>query len=309
MPKYVIDQNMLNDAPTGIARLLAAAPDLTVVVPDTAFVEMMKSEEWELTMELSLRELHAYPGRVEMVIAVGEALGGELRTGRPTFARDLLPDALQELVGELIEAFSGDADQLKREVLRSRIVPARTELLETELDQQAVKTRTGRLLETWIKGLDRRILRLVGSPSCDPKFATALAQVNADSFTRLVAERDLRMSEVEAMAFVAAKPLVLRYFMAHALYSIRAAQRGPSALQQTGAGKELNNQLDLEYGIVATYIDGLLTNDRRAREAYESLREMIERPLEEAAHIVRKVLQSNGVAPRTEECTVARDAA
>ena len=137
-------------------------------------------------------------------------------------------------------------------------------------------------------------MRAICSSTCDTQFASALAQVNAANFSILVAERDLGMSADEARGFVAAKPLVLRYFMAHALYSVRAAQRGSKALLQTAAKKELNNQLDLEYGIVATYFDGFLTNDHRARGAFESLREMIDRPLDEAVQIVNRVLRERG---------------
>jgi hypothetical protein len=59
----------------------------------------------------------------------------------------------------------------------------------------------------------------------------------------------------------------------------------------------LNNRLDIEYVLIASYLDGLMSKDARAVEAYEELRAMLEMPLPEARRIREEGMRALGLTP------------
>lgn len=299
MPKKIVDQNMLNSSETGLGGCLARDPELRIVIPDVAFVEMCKGPEWELTMKLALREVAPYVDRAEMSWAVGEALELESNTTRPVKVSELTPPAFQVVLRGLIRDLADDAPPEAKRSLRARVGAVHSEVAAELLDADEAKKRAGTLAQTWREALAPEIIKAAGSSKTDAAYVSALIQVEADALAFHFATHDLGMLPGAATEFVAAKPMILRHLLANVRYSLLAAQRGPIALERTRAAKELNNKFDLEYGILATYFDGLLTNDKQAMQAYSELREMLDRPVGLARQIREEFIAGLGLYSRS----------
>ena len=60
---------------------------------------------------------------------------------------------------------------------------------------------------------------------------------------------------------------------------------------QVDADRELNNQMDIEYALTASYFDALLTHDVRAREAHADLKHLLILSEDDAVQTVARGLQ------------------
>lgn len=294
MKTYVVDMNVLQS--TELEDRILAEPDSRFVLPDVAFVEMCKHDAWELTMRLALNVFAGHGDRIKMSLSVGEAINVEIETLEPAASNTLLPPEFTNFACKLIEELAQGRQGEAYKIIQEEFSNTRQELLTVELDAPKAKARTQKLLDQWLSGLAPQIMTAIRKPSWDRSFFLSLVQVNAELFCLQYLE-SLGVVTDYAHCFMARKPMLLRYFYALTRHSLLAAKvgRGFSAMK---VEKELNHQLDLEYGLVATYFDALLSGDKRAKEAYDDLVTILMTPSDIAVAQLQQGLRELKLLPQ-----------
>jgi hypothetical protein len=216
-----------------------------------------------------------------MSLSVAEALDKELTTGNATSRNDLVPPELQELLRAIVRSTGSKGTFEKSEAIRMRVAEIQADIERDLLDADKARRMTSELVQTLHRGLRREVMSAVASSKADPEFVSAFIQVQAHVLCVETAEQ-MGMTSRKAEAFVERQPMILRRFQAYVRHSLLLARYGPDSVVHARAKKELNNRLDIEYALTASYFDGLLTNDRRARDAYYDLRKMLNTPLTQA---------------------------
>lgn len=296
MSVQVADQNLFNPMPGGIRERLAVDGDLQVVVPDAALVEMCKGETWAQTFELGLWELRGYESRVILSASIYDVLAEELATGIASTREDVLPPDVQPAVQALLQSV-GDGSWTEADDVRTRVEEIQNDIQTELLDPDQARNMTAALVATWHDGLPRPVLRALASTKVDPDFFRAFIVAEAYSLCVQICRDRMKLSDQETLEFIRAQPLVLRYLLAMARHSLRLARNGKDSVAQTAAWKELNNRLDIEYALIATYVDGFMSKDQRAEEGYEELRVMLEMPLAHARLVRDEGMRTLGLTP------------
>ncbi|NKA89339.1 hypothetical protein GO305_02927 [Ralstonia solanacearum] len=294
MATYVVDLNMLQSA--DLTNLISAEPEARFVLPDVAFVEMSKHEDWRLTMGLALNVFVGQTERIDMSLAVGEAVNEELTSGKSISINQLLPVDFRQFLRGLVSELAENRPGSNQARMDQRFREVRKDLLASDIDAPSAKQRMLDLLQVWLDGMKPKLMKAIRKPNADRLFFLSMVQVSGDEFYRRLLTTSGH-STYEASALMQFKPMCLRYLYAITRHVLLAAKQG-GGLQSIDAAKELNHQLDLDYGIVASYFDGLLTKDQRAEAAYEDLMEILNTPSEVAESRFRAGLIELGlIAP------------
>lgn len=286
MATYVIDQNMMQNP--ALAALIVSEPDARFIIPDVAFVEMSKDEDWEYTMRLAFEQLTPAADRTFHSLAVGEVLSIEMESWHAANALILLPDDFKVFVQSLIVELAENREGASKTTLRAQFQDARADLLANELDHERAKSVIAKFVDQWATGLKPAVLKAMRNGTFDNKFRQCFIKVNAEEFF-LKYVKAVGLPEDDSEVFMAGNPMVLRYFYLLTRHSLEWAINGN--LEKANAHKELNNQFDQEYALTASFFDGLLTKDKRARKAYEELLAMLAMTTTEAvAHLKVKLI-------------------
>lgn len=285
MTVYVVDQNMMQH-PT-LEVLLINEPHARFVIPDVAFVEMSKREDWEYTMRLAFEKITPAVERTFLSLAVGEALSIEVGRGSAIDPPALLPDDFKVFVQSLMLELAENREGPSKTIIRERFKSVRADLLMHELNHESAKHGVAKLVDPWVQGVKPTVLKAMRNGTYDDKFILSFIKFNADVMFPQYAKA-AGMSEDECEALTGTKSMSLRYFYLLVRHSLSWAISG--SWEQVRADKELNNQLDLEYALIASFFDNLLTLDTRARKAYEDLLAMLAMTTEEAEANVKAVL-------------------
>jgi hypothetical protein len=296
MPIRVADQNLFNPTPGGVRDRLAAESDLQVVIPDAALVEMCKGETWAQTFELGLGELRGFEDQVILSASIYDVLAEELATGVAATSEDVLPPEVQPAVHTLLRSV-GEGTWTQADAVRAQVEEIQKDIQTELLDAGQARDITAALVATWHDGLTPALLKALSSTKVDPDFVRAFIVAESYSLCVRISRDRMELSEEQTLEFIRAQPLMLRYLLAMARHSLRLARNGKDSVAQTAAWKELNNRLDIEYVLIATYVDGFMSKDRRAEEAYEELRAMLDMPLAHARQVRDEGVRALGLTP------------
>ncbi len=275
---YVIDQNALREEGLILPDVIVAEPDAIFVVPDVAFVEIIKGSDWELTFRLSFKLLSAQVDRTFFSISVYEALNTELATKKPVEKADLLPKEYQILFRCVLREIASGVDGACMAELRAKAPQIRTELLATELAPGVGKDMMSSLASNWMNGKESEalVLRLRKMPRGvdQDAFRLAITKEIGDELFLHTMTTDQGMDIAAAQALLAARPMILRYFYGQILDSLDWAKEG-------GVGNATerlvySRHFDMQHALIASYFDGLLTNDKRANSIYNDLLTILE---------------------------------
>lgn len=272
MATYVVDQNRLRKPELQI--LITNEPDAILVIPDVAFVEMSKNEiHWKDTIRNSLVPLRPAVERTVLSLSIGEAMTIELASGRVIDKESLLPadfaNFFRNLVAELDETRTGPSLSL----VEAKFKNARAILASQELDAESRKIEIESMVETWRSGLQPEFLNALRSGIYGPDFRLAFIQGYVQNLLFPNMMKELGLTELEASAFKAAQPMVLRYMYLLVRHSLDWAISG--GLPNMKPAKELNHLLDMEYAAIASYYDGLISEDEGAMAAYNDLKQIL----------------------------------
>jgi hypothetical protein len=265
---YVLDQNVMR-SPV-LANLVRSRPDASFIVPDTAFVEMVKSERWEDTMRGSFAALTTAVNRTFASLSVSEATRRELATLRPVDQTVLLPDEFTDLIRELISALARVDGSPALDSIRRRIDALRSELLAEEVDFVAEKKKVEHLVSLLRKACRPEMEKDLRSGRMGRNARLGLMQLKGDEM--LI--RNFGIDPDKAEAFRRSKPLLLRNVYLRLWYAMWWARQG--GLTTAKPTKVLNQRLDEGYVLIGSFYDETLTEDNQAKEADADLRLLLD---------------------------------
>jgi hypothetical protein len=237
----VVDQNVMRKQV--LETSVQNDPQTSFIITDTALVEFVKHPRWEHTMRGSLAILAQAPERTFVSLSIGEVLHKERATFQPIDRTALLNDDFAQQVREIMTALISPSSSAALDDIRQNIDAWREDLLKTEADMRAGRMSSQARLEL-IR--DRGTKIFMNHCAVPPEGAAA---------------------------FAAKKPMTLRHVYMQLHQAMWWASNGGLASAPPGAIS--NQRLDAEYALIASFFDGMLTEDRGAKCAYDSLVEIL----------------------------------
>jgi hypothetical protein len=258
---YLLDMNVLRS--DALEQRIRTEPDALFVLPDTAFVEMLKHDKkWEATMHGSLARLVPIVDRTFVAMSVSEALRFEL-VGSPA-DRDSLLALDQRPMREMICAIA-DRDDRRAAEIRGQIQELRPRLMAEQINADAEKRKVMGLVQTLAKALK-------------PSEADDLraGRMERSAILALILRRCERMRKCCGVpeALVSAVPMAVRIILLEFWNMLEWTRLG--GLDGANPSKNLNDRFDREYVVVGSFFDAMLTQDTKARNADNDLRRMLD---------------------------------
>ena len=246
-------------------------PDLRIILPDMAFLEMTKTAEWESTLRNSLATLAKYPRRVHVCLSVNEALGMELHALRPINTRMTFPDATA-FIRDLLHGFQTGQSSKALERIRENPDGHLEELIQQHLNHEENKDRLSGLIESTATRLhDETKKRLRSRKVDEEERLKILYEIGTSLLPDVLATRDI--DRTSSLAFMKKQPMVLRYLFLKAWRCLRWL--GDGGFDNRAPVAVTNDELDDQYILAATFYDGLLSEERVVNEAYRDLRRLL----------------------------------
>jgi hypothetical protein len=264
----VLDQSVMRKPI--LNELVQSGQTVSFIVPDTALVEMVKSERWEDTMRGSFATLASAVDRTFVSLSVGEAIRIELANLKPADQASLLPQESAVCIRQLIRAFTSVDASNELDDIRARVREFRSELLAKEANAVAEKNSVEQLVALLESACGHRMAKDMRGDRMSHEAQLGLIHQQAN----VMLSRDFGIEPEKASAFGRSKPLVLRYTylrLRHAMWWAR--RRG---LEVAKPSTVLNHRLDQEYVLIGSFFDSMLTLDADAKEAYEDLRQLLD---------------------------------
>lgn len=220
-------------------------------------------------MRGSLAALTSVVDRTFVSRSVYEAIRIEKETLKPMDRVSLLPNDLTEQVRRVIRALADDhLDSMA--AIRTRINEFRVDLLKREADAIDEKRRLIPLVETMNRALGPHMSRDLRAGRLGSRVRLGLIQDQGEG----IFARDLGIASENVLQFRSAKPLLLRQVFLMFRNAMNWAQHG--GIESATEARILNDRLDSEYVLVASFFDTLLTRDGGAAEADEDLRSLLD---------------------------------
>lgn len=245
--------------------------EVTIVLPDLAMLEMMKSGQRELTLNLSLKALAPHRMRVVVSKATSECLDYELRTGRPVTGHMLHPKGTKFLRQILLTVATGKATPEYDAVIADR--DDLLEDLKTDyLSHEDNKTRSLEMIAATKREMSPEFKRRIRSAEATDQEMLQFAVEKAPSLlVGVLLERGY--SREKSISLLRKKPFLLRYFYLSVWKCLVWERQG--WLEGLGPKKVSNELLDHQYVIAASFFSGLLSNEPAVNDAYAALLEML----------------------------------
>jgi hypothetical protein len=286
MATYVVDQNRMRKPE--LQTLIVDEPDARFVIPDVAFVEMSKNEvHWKDTMRNSLVPMRPAVQRTVLSVSMGEAMSIELATGRAIDAEGLLPKDFAKFVQDLVVELDDGRTGTSLSMIEAKLATARAVMGAQELDAGSQKANVERIEESLRNNLKPEVRDALRSGKYGPHFRLAFIQSYVQQLLFPQEMEHVGMSQTDAMAFKAEQPMLLRYWYLLARHAVDWMISG--GLTGIKATKELNHLLDTQYAAIASYFDGLLSEDEGAMAAYKDLKQMLGTDEDHAVAVYKSV--------------------
>ena len=265
----VVDQNILRKP--FLETLLIDEPDLRIILPDMAFLEMTKTAEWESTLRNSLATLAKFPRRVHVCLSINEALGTELNELQPMHARMMFP-AATAFIRNLLDGIESGAGSTSLERIRQNPDGHLNDLIQQHLDHRENKDRLLSLIESTSTMLPKETKKRLRSRKIeDEERLQIIFDIGTSLLPGVLESRNIDRSA--ATKFMRKKPMVLRYLFLKAWRCLRWL--GDGGINTRPATAVTNDELDDQYILAATCFGGLLSEERASNEAYRDLRRIV----------------------------------
>lgn len=267
----VVDQNLMR-RPL-LETLLFDDPELQVVIPDLAFLEMTKTEQWESTLANSLAIFARYRSRVHVCLSVNEALGYELHSLTPIGRRMLFPEATTFARDLLTGLQTGrESEALKR--IRENPDGHLQNLAVQHLDHLANKESVSELVSATARLItDDAKKRLRAKTLSESERIDLLFELGQRLLPEILGSRGV--THARALSFARKRPMTLRYVYLKAWRCVRWIAEG--GLENRDPDKVTNDELDDQYILASTFFSGLLSWERSMNEAYRDLKRVLAR--------------------------------
>lgn len=266
---YVLDQNVLQRA--GLREFIAREHEAKYVLPDTALVEMTKSDQWQYTFRRGFAVLRPIVTRCFMSMSVQEAMNLELE-GRRSINGYLLPIRFRELLRGAIVGSQQPDGNATIESIRGSIAEVRQELQQNELNVAAVREELVARVEELKSHLSEDQVRGCKDRKSGRFKRLTIAVGVGDGMYRAHMRR-LGVPSSVASRLKSQQCMTLRwtYMLAH-----HALQwLGDGGIEQAGDKTVVNDVLDQDYVLTASFFTDVVTFEQDVRDALIDLRFML----------------------------------
>jgi len=268
----VLDQNVLQRPE--LPALIQAEPGVRFVLPDAALVEMTKSEQWEYGFQKSFAILRPIASRCYMSRSIQDARTLELETGKSCEGH-LLPRNFRDFIRRVIEGKGSTLGTAMLERVRATVDDIRDEIRENDLNPVVLREE-----------LEGRVNELKAKLTAEE--VSACRQEKTGRISRLLIARGVgdglyqgHMHNLGVPVQVASRlkrqrcmNLRWTYLLAH-----HALQwLGQGGLDSAKEATVVNDVVDQDYVLTASFFDGVLTNEARVQTALDDLNIMLALP-------------------------------
>lgn len=269
---YVLDQNAMRKPQ--LRNLIQAEPRVKFVIPDTALLEMSKSDQWEETFRRSFEILHPVVTRCLMSRSVQEARNLERKYGRSAEGH-LLDDAFTEMLRCVIfESQAGGGPTM--DLFKSRMPEVREELRQNELSPQVNRQDVRDVIETMREELTSEETKLCKRPGLEGRVARLrLAQSFGDAFFVSRMKRDGVPDPVTRRLWKT-KSVSRRWWYLIAHHALQWI--GDGGVEVASDKVIVNDVLDQDYVLLGSFFDGVMSFENDVQNAWLDLLAMLALP-------------------------------
>lgn len=261
--QFVVDQNYMRK--TQLRELLSRNDHLELVVPDCALEEMVQHSKWEATIRQSFDIMGSAMNRTFFSAGIGELLRYERDHLTPIHRQQLLPPELTDGGRAMISAILGQGPPA--EAVRSQIMSMRNTLAGERPEAGDVKANllANLALLKAVNGQD--LTREIRSGRMGDDARLGLLKLRAEEIChqhlwfRGNVTGELRLSDFFTTRFVYASLWYQEFWVNGGLEDAK-----PKTLA--------NDEFDMEYALISSFTDGLLSEDRRAKACADALRRL-----------------------------------
>ncbi len=272
MSSIIIDQNRFRSGELD-DELHYAKPDDLFVIIDAAFIEMCKGNEYESTLNKSLAFLREHPSKVAVSASISQLMRQEIESKQPTV--DIINHELTDAFRLYLEESRtlGSTGPLHSELMR-RITLHQASLANEQLNVIVKRPQLEGAVIEWEQMLSpEELLSLRNSKWSDDDWLRTSGVSAAKRTTQLLIENGWSVDE--AKAFTKLSPIMFRVQFAFNNLALFWLQKG--GLPTAGDDKVLNDLIDLDYAVSATYATKLMTNDGKANLLFSHLKHLLEK--------------------------------
>ena len=292
MHTYVIDMNFLQDE--SLVARIKDQHNSRFIIPEVAFVEMCKHENCLLIIRLALQNFSEIRDRIEVSISVSEAMRREVKTFVGIREEQLVSVGFTDSVREMISDLAKKEQELD-ETIKSRFGVVRDRLLSEDLNAVEVKRNSKIYMNLARQGVAPQVNVALRKPDLSQARFLCLVQWMAETLFRLAVKSiNKYVSEATVNRFVNEKPIYLRYYYLLVRHALLGLKNGGD-ISAMKAENELNNYLDMDYVIIASYFDGVLSSDKKMLNADRDLRTILDNPYESAEICVAEWFRELGL--------------
>jgi hypothetical protein len=253
-----LDQNQISN------RTLITACQDSFLIPDITLFENIKSDGWRVDVLRSFEVFHEYPSRLHIAYSVGELLRRELQSHTPT--RDPVnwegTRRLRELLSQTdyVTAIETNVEALRHGGLDPVIhLTDNRQSLSDGMAELAKRVGSNKMsqLRSLIRSAQPRLA----------EFAPCIATITRNDVEHTLTELGVldagRINlNTHQSAFYRMQFCFWAQVFQYAMFSTSLP---------TGDSRLLNDIVDSDYAITASYCDSLETNDNRLCERYDAL--------------------------------------
>ena len=270
----VIDTNYLRTPadPTKLKRpdleqlLQSAAPEDRFILTDTAVLETLKNPQWESTARNSFAIISRFPTKIWTSTEPSKLMNAELDSCKDTAAviDAHLTTGFRALLAEIASGNDGQAIS----TVRNQILQAQNDLAAQQQNHPrnlgSLKAACGAVKQS----VDLKAYRKLGDDYQRRQFRLRYAKTLAQISAKEVAEEEGKGQDV-GNALAAGRGAMLRLQIGFFLIGFKwAVNNGLDSLPDTKATNEL---MDLDHAIIATYCDGILTEESSVQEMRQDI--------------------------------------
>lgn len=275
MPRHlVLDQNYLRFE--GLINLIAAEPDAIFILPDVALMEMCKGGSWRHVMRSSLAEISKIPNKVKLSLCVGEALRKELAAFN-SIEGLLLPGEFDSFKDSLLkDVAEGKSSPMGLDFIAASIESAQKDFRNGELNHEKNHEKYLQLNALIKKSLSAKLIKALRNRmiSEDARL-TIICEIAQKLFHDFLLTEGL--SKERAFAFISQKPILYRFYILRVQQDIEWIREG--GLESQPAARITNNLMDLDYVLIGSFFDAILSRDGRVVDADRDLRGCLSRAI------------------------------
>jgi hypothetical protein len=246
------------------------------ILTDTAILETMKNPQWESTARNSFKIISRFPTKIWIATDLSKLMNEELESGKDT--TKVLDASLTTGFRELLAEIASGKDGPALDTVRNKILNAQKDLAANQQNHGQNLISLKAAYDAVKKPVNLQEYRKLGDDVQKRQFRLRYAKTIAQMSAKDVAEKEAKGQDI-GNALAAGRGAILRLQIGFFLLGFKwAINNGLDSLPATKATNEL---MDLAHAVIATYFDGILTEESSVEEMRQDILDALDaEPLE-----------------------------